>query len=127
MATGEHFYGRWEVNRFLRADALDVVQADPEWCGGVSELVKICTLASANDVHVVPHGHNIHAALHVVASQSPMTCPLAEYLLRFKPHKCHFEKDPLVPLNGHIALPTRPGFGIELDESKIDRMERVHL
>ncbi len=125
VATGEHFYGRWEVNRFLRADALDVVQADPEWCGGVSELVKICTLGSANDVHVVPHGHNIHAALHVVASQSPMTCPLAEYLLHWKPHKTHFEKDPLVPVNGHIALPTRPGFGIELDESKITRMERV--
>jgi L-alanine-DL-glutamate epimerase-like enolase superfamily enzyme len=127
VATGEHFYGRWEVNRFLRVDALDVVQADPEWCGGVSELVKICTLASANDVHVVPHGHNIHAALHVVASQSPMTCPLAEYLLRFKPHKCHFEKHPLVPVDGHIALPTRPGFGIELDESKIDRLERISL
>jgi L-rhamnonate dehydratase len=125
VATGEHFYGRWEVNRFLRADALDVVQADPEWCGGVSELVKICTLASANDVHVVPHGHNIHAALHVIASQSPMTCPLAEYLLRFKPHKLHFEKNPPVPLNGRIALPARPGFGIELDESKIDRMERI--
>ena len=77
MATGEHFYGRWQVNRFLRADALDVVQADPEWCGGVSELVKICTLASANDVHVMPHGHNIHAALHVVASQSPMTWPMS--------------------------------------------------
>ncbi len=127
VATGEHFYGRWEVNRFLRADALDVVQADPEWCGGVSELVKICTLASANDVHVVPHGHNIHAALHVVASQSPMTCPLAEYLLHWKPHKTHFEKDPLVPVDGHIPLPTRPGFGIELDESKIDRMERIKL
>ena len=127
VATGEHFYGRWEVNRFLRADALDVVQADPEWCGGVSELVKICTLASANDVHVVPHGHNIHAALHVVASQSPMTCPQVEYLLRFKPHKTHFEKDPLVPVNGRIALPTRPGFGIELDESKITRQERVRL
>jgi L-alanine-DL-glutamate epimerase-like enolase superfamily enzyme len=56
-----------------------------------------------------------------------MTCPLAEYLLRFKPHKTHFEKDPLVPVDGHIALPTRPGFGIELDESKIDRMERVRL
>jgi len=121
VATGEHFYGRWEVNRFLRRDALDVVQADPEWCGGVSELVKICALASANDVHVVPHGHNIHAALHVVLSQSPMTCPLVEYLVHFKPEKAHFEKQPHVPVDGHIALPTRPGFGIELDESKIER------
>ncbi|HSB60859.1 MAG TPA: enolase C-terminal domain-like protein [Vicinamibacteria bacterium] len=124
VATGEHFYGRWEVNRFLRRDALDVVQADPEWCGGVSELVKICALASAGDVHVVPHGHNIHAAIHVVASQSPLTCPLVEYLVHFKPGKAHFEKEPLVPVGGRIALPTRPGFGIELDESKIQKRER---
>jgi len=125
VATGEHFYGRWEVNRFLRRDALDVVQADPEWCGGTSELVKICAIASANDVHVVPHGHNIHAALHVVLSQSPMTCPLVEYLVHFKPEKAHFEKDPHVPVGGRIALPTRPGFGIELDEAKIERRERL--
>ena len=31
-----------------------------------------------------------------------------------------------MPVDGRIALPTRPGFGIELDESKIDRMERIH-
>ena len=33
------------------------------------------------DVPVIPHGHSLHAALHVVASQSPLTCPLVEYLV----------------------------------------------
>ncbi|MBL8242211.1 MAG: mandelate racemase, partial [Bryobacterales bacterium] len=75
VATGEHFYGRWEVMRFLQAGAISVVQADPEWCGGVSELTKICHIASSFDAQVIPHGHNVHAAMHVVASQSPMTCP----------------------------------------------------
>ncbi len=125
VATGEHFYGRWEVYEFLRAGAIDVIQADPEWCGGVSELVKICTLASLHDLRVVPHGHNIHAALHVVASQSPMTCPLVEYLVNFKPQKAFFEKEPLVPSGGRIKLPERPGFGIEMDQSKIQRAEQV--
>jgi L-alanine-DL-glutamate epimerase-like enolase superfamily enzyme len=46
VASGEHFYGRWEVHDYLRQGALNVVQADPEWCGGISELVKICTVAS---------------------------------------------------------------------------------
>ncbi|MHC4168339.1 MAG: enolase C-terminal domain-like protein [Planctomycetota bacterium] len=50
VATGEHFYGRWDVHKFLKADAIMVVQADPEWCGGVSELVKMCTLASVHGV-----------------------------------------------------------------------------
>jgi len=56
---------------YLEAKALHVVQADPEWCGGTSELVRIAALASAHDAHLVPHGHSLHAALHVVASQSP--------------------------------------------------------
>jgi L-alanine-DL-glutamate epimerase-like enolase superfamily enzyme len=121
VASGEHFYGRWEVHDYLRANALDVVQADPEWCGGVSELVKICTVASLHDVQVIPHGHAVHAALHVVASQSPMTCPLVEYLLVSRAAYYHFEKNPPVPVNGRIALQERPGFGIELDPAKIEK------
>ena len=125
VATGEHFYNRWEVKEYLSNGAIDVIQADPEWCGGVSELVKICALASAFDIRVIPHGHNIHAALHVVASQSPMTCPLCEYLLYWMPTKIFFEKYPLIPQNGHIELPERPGFGIELDDAKISSKELV--
>jgi L-alanine-DL-glutamate epimerase-like enolase superfamily enzyme len=125
VASGEHFYGRWEVHDYLKAGALNVVQADPEWCGGVSELVKICTLASVFDVHVVPHGHSVHSALHVVAAQSPMTCPLVEYLIIKMGSYYVFEKDPPRPLNGKIALPTRPGFGIEFDPARVDKQTLV--
>jgi L-rhamnonate dehydratase len=120
IASGEHFYGRWEVERYLQAGALSVVQADPEWCGGISELLKIGTVASLHDVPVIPHGHSIHAALHVIASQSPMTFPLAEYLIIKMGSYYHFEKDPPVPHRAHFALPQRPGFGIEFDQSKIE-------
>ncbi len=125
VATGEHFYGRWEVHEFLKADAIRIVQADPEWCGGVSELVKICTLASVHDVHVVPHGHSLHAALHVVASQSPITCPLVEYLFTKMDNYYQFEQYQLKPVNGKIRLPERPGFGIEFDDSRIQDMRKV--
>lgn len=127
VATGEHFYNRWEVMRFLKAGAIQVVQADPEWCGGVSELVKMCAIASAFDARVVPHGHNLHAALHVVASQSPMTCPYGEYLINKMDHYYLFEKADLTPKNGFITLPDKPGFGIEFDESRIERMEKIEM
>ena len=123
VATGEHFYNRWEVLDFLKARAIQIVQADPEWCGGVSELVKICHLASAFGAKVFPHGHNIHAALHVVASQSPEVCPLVEYLINHVGYKLHFQKDPLLTSNGILPLPQRPGFGIDLDEDRIERQE----
>ncbi|MGH9662487.1 MAG: enolase C-terminal domain-like protein [Bryobacteraceae bacterium] len=122
VASGEHFYGRWETHDYLRAGAITVVQADPEWCGGVSELVKICTLSSLYDAQVIPHGHGLHASLHVVASQSPMTCPLVEYLInKMEGYYHHFEKHPLRAVGGKIALPDRPGFGIELDPAKIEK------
>jgi L-alanine-DL-glutamate epimerase-like enolase superfamily enzyme len=125
IATGEHFYGRWEVYDFLKAGAISVVQADPEWCGGVTELVKICSVASLYDAQVVPHGHSLHAAVHVVASQSPAVCPLAEYLVTKMKSYYHFEKHQLTPVNGRIALPERPGFGIEFDDGKVEKRTRV--
>ena len=123
VATGEHFYNRWEVQTFLRAGAIQIVQADPEWCGGVSELVKICHLASAYGAKVFPHGHNIHSALHVVASQSPDVCPLGEFLMTYMPSKVHFQQNPLLTSNGILQLPTAPGFGIELDDAKVESMD----
>lgn len=121
IASGEHFYGRWEANDYLKAGAISVVQADPEWCGGVSELAKICHVASLYDAQVIPHGHSVHAALHVVASQSPATCPLVEYLFSKMKSYYWFEKEQPVPVDGKLALPERPGFGIELDPAKISR------
>lgn len=123
VATGEHFYSRWEVLNFMEANAIQIVQADPEWCGGVSELVKICHLASTYGAKVFPHGHNIHSQLHVVASQSPEVCPLVEYLIVHVPNKLNFQKDPLLTSNGIIPLPTKPGFGIELDPNKVELTE----
>jgi len=125
VASGEHLYNRWHAQDYLKAGALNVVQADPEWCGGVSELVKICSLASIYDAQVIPHGHSLHAALHVVASQSPMTCPLVEFLITKMRSYYHFEKQPLVPVNGMITLPERPGFGIEWDAAKIEKQTPV--
>jgi L-rhamnonate dehydratase len=126
LATGEHFYSRWEAFNFLKAGAIDIVQADPEWCGGVSELVKICHLASSFGAKVVPHGHNIHAALHVIASQSPDVCPIGEYLVNHMPHKLNFQKNPLLCTNGIIPLPSAPGFGIEWNE-RVEKNEILKL
>ncbi len=126
IASGEHFYGRWDVQKFLKEDAIRVVQADPEWCGGISELVKICAIASVHGAQVIPHGHSIHAAMHVVASQSPDVCPLVEYLInKMNGDYYDFEKNPPRPVNGKLTLPDRPGFGIELDPEKISKREVI--
>jgi L-rhamnonate dehydratase len=126
VASGEHIQGRWEVYDYLKEGALSVVQCDPEWCGGTSELLKICTLASVFDVPVIPHGHSLHAALHLIASQSPAVCPLAEYLILKMRSYYHFEKHPPVPKSAHFELPDAPGYGIELDDTKVESRQQMH-
>uniref|UniRef100_Q024C6 Mandelate racemase/muconate lactonizing enzyme, C-terminal domain protein n=1 Tax=Solibacter usitatus (strain Ellin6076) TaxID=234267 RepID=Q024C6_SOLUE len=123
IASGEHIQGRWEVYNYLKEGALSVVQCDPEWCGGTTELQKICVLASIFDVPVIPHGHSLHAALHLIASQSPAVCPLAEYLILKMRSYYHFEKNPPAPKNAHFDLPAGPGYGIEFDEGKVEKQE----
>lgn len=125
LATGEHLYTRWDVKPFLEAGAIDFIQADPDWTGGITELVKICALAAIYEVKVVPHGHNIVPAAHVIASQSPSICPLMEYLIRFQERQQFFHKFPWRPTNGHMQLPAEPGLGIDFDESRIEERHEL--
>lgn len=127
LAAGEHLYDRAEVIPYLNDGVLAAIQSDPEWCGGVTELVRICAISDSFGVPVIPHGHGLHAALHVVASQSPVTCPKVEYLVNAMPNRHHFEVAPPTPGGGSFALPTAAGFGIELDESKVDSRRLVQF
>jgi L-alanine-DL-glutamate epimerase-like enolase superfamily enzyme len=128
IASGEHLYGRWSAAKYLSAGAIDILQTDSDWTGGVSELTKICAIASQYGVQVIPHGDCLHAMLHVIASQSPHVCPIMEYMvnrLNAGQWKYYFEKYALIPSEGKIALPDRPGFGIELDPARVERQTLV--
>jgi L-rhamnonate dehydratase len=123
VATGEHVFTRWQVKELLVRGAVDVLQTDPDWTGGISELVKICALASSFDVPVVAHGHSLLSALHVAGAQSPTTVPFVEYLVRHQETKQFFHKPIYLPEDGSLPLPQLPGLGLVLDAAKIETME----
>jgi L-alanine-DL-glutamate epimerase-like enolase superfamily enzyme len=127
IATGEHVATRWQVKELLVSNSLDWIQTDPDWCGGITELVKICVLASAFQVPVAAHGHSLLAALHVAGSQSPSVVPYVEYLIQHQAAKQYFHQNYFQPVNGQIVLPEMPGLGIVLDDAKIvDRVDYIH-
>jgi L-rhamnonate dehydratase len=125
LATGEHLYDRHEILPFLQRGLLSVLQVDPEWCGGITDLVRMCALGETFGVQVIPHGHGIHAALHAVASQSPEVCPRVEYLFHHMPERHYFELDTPAPQGGSFALPSLPGFGIEFSVDRIKESQDV--
>lgn len=126
ISTGEHNYNRWEFLEMAKAGAIDIMNPDPEWAGGVSELMRICAIASAFGLMVSPHHMKLTTLAHVVASQPPLVCPVVEYRHAMYMGTKYFEKDPIVHNgNSQIVIPDRPGFGVELDESKIVKMEKI--
>jgi L-alanine-DL-glutamate epimerase-like enolase superfamily enzyme len=125
IATGEHEYTRWGFQQLLDGAAADILQPDPEWCGGITETVKICTLASAHRRLVFPHGHSTLAALNVIASQPPATCPMLEFLCNYQRLAQHFHRRCVEPEGGALPAPDTPGLGIEIDDAKVE--QRVEL
>ena len=124
ISGGEHEYTRWGLKQLMDAAAVDVLQPDIYWAGGISEMLKICALASTYDLPVIPHGHSTPASAQLIASQPPNLCPLLEYLVKWNEVHQFFLKGPLKPEGGLVMVPDAPGMGMELDEAKIQQ-ERV--
>ncbi|MFN8590125.1 MAG: enolase C-terminal domain-like protein [Thermomicrobiales bacterium] len=120
IATGEHEYTRWGQKALLDAGAMDVLQADTMWAGGLSEMVKICTLASTYDIPVIAHGHSVPANVHLTLAMPEPVAPWVEYLVKWNDLLQFFWKDPVKPVNGMVSLSDRPGLGIEIDPAKVE-------
>ena len=120
LAGAEHEYTRWGFKRFIDAGALDVLQPDIYWCGGLSETLKIAAYATVHDLVIIPHGHSSPATIHFSITQSPIHTPYQEYLVKWNAIHQHFLRDPVVPINGFIHAPHQPGLGMELDAGKIE-------
>ena len=119
-AGGEHEYTRWGIKQLLDVRAVDFVQADTYWAGGISELQKIITLGSVYDIPVIPHGHSTPANAHLSAAAPILNVPWIEYLVKWNEIHQHFLKNPVKPVNGVITVSDRPGLDMELDPAKFE-------
>jgi L-rhamnonate dehydratase len=125
LAGAEHEYTRWGFKRFIDAGALDILQPDIYWAGGLSETLKIAAYASAHDLIVIPHGHSTPVGLHFSLAMSPILTPLQEFLVKWNQINQYFLARPLFPSEGFLLAPEAPGLGMELDRAKIEAEEEV--
>ena len=122
VAAGELEFSRYGFAELLREGAVDVVQPDATVCGGITEWLKVAHTAASCDVPVAPHYNwDLHA--HLVAASENGTW--VEYFHRDSDVKVFDDviEAPLTPDDGVIALPDRPGHGIELDRDALAEFE----
>ena len=126
ISGGEHEYTRWGIKALLDARAVDVMQADPTWAGGITEMLKIAALTSANGIPLIPH-HGAMASTQLIASQTITTCPIQEWLIQSGKMGQVFLTYQIEPKNGYIELPTAPGMSMELNDDMIESRQELKL
>ena len=120
VASCECLFGRRDYRPYFENAAVDVAIVDTPW-NGVAESVKIAAMADAYEINVAPHnfyGHlatlmNAHFCAVVpnlrIMEIDPDVVPWYDELVTHPPEI----------RDGHLILPTRPGWGTEINESAV--------
>ena len=56
LATGEHWYTTVPFQHAAGRHLVDIFQPDIHWVGGLTAITKICAIAEAAGISVIPHG-----------------------------------------------------------------------
>jgi galactonate dehydratase len=124
MAGGEVLFGVAGFTPLTRTKAVDVIMPDVKHCGGLLELTRIAAMADADGVAVAPH----NPSGPVSTAASVQVCAVLKNfrLLELQWGETAWRSEVLNPpeqfVKGSIAVPSRPGFGVELN----DRLVRAH-
>ena len=123
--------GEWLATRFEFVDLMDrggvqVVQPDVGRVGGLTEARRVCELAAERGRTVVPHGWKtgitVAATAHLAAITGHM--PFFEFVPQEVAESAlrrELVTDELALVDGALALPARPGLGIELNREALER------
>lgn len=122
VVTGEELYTKAEFRDVFEQRAADIINPDVCNCGGILELREIAAMAEVYHVSVSPHNYNsttlgLAATVHAAAGMPNFL--ITEYFVNFEETSKRIA-NPLVPVNGMIALPTSPGLGVEIDEDALN-------
>ena len=118
--TGEELYTKFEFREVFEQRAADIINPDVANVGGIKELTEIAAMAEAYFVAVAPHNYNSTTVALAATLQAAATMPnfiITEYFVNFEPWGQEAATPAFEVEDSHIALPTAPGLGIDLDEA----------
>ena len=126
IAAGENVSTIMEFERLLAAEAVDFVQPSVAKMGGISEIGKVFSLAAVHNVVGMPHtfydGPGLLAAIHATAA---LGGPDAMIEWRMFDLEAQVYGSALIPKNGRIPVPQKPGLGMDPDPQVIRSYSKV--
>ena len=120
LAAGENHYTRFEFAQVLEQDAIKVWQPDLSKTGGLTEGLRIASIASAWRIPVHPHssatGLNHAASLHFLSAIDNGGY-FEACVSHFNPLRDMFGRTFQIGADGCVEAPDAPGIGLAIDEA----------
>lgn len=118
ISGGEDFILLSDFENLSKRRAVDILQPDCTRVGGLTQMQAIRTVASQNNLHLIPHGYNTAVGL-AADLQFQATAPDEKYcMVEVWPHTSITELLKHNPFaldsEGRITVPTGAGLGVEL-------------
>lgn len=127
LAAGERMYSRFEFKNVFAAGGLSIVQPDLSHAGGITECLKIASMAEAYDITLAPH-----CPLGPVALASCLQVDFVSYnaVLQEQSMGIHYNqggelldyvinKEDFKIVDGYCKPLPKPGLGVEVDEERV--------
>ncbi|MFT6099866.1 MAG: galactonate dehydratase [Arenicella sp.] len=132
LAAGERMYSRFDFKRVFEAGGIGIVQPDLSHAGGITECMKIASMAEAYDVALAPH-----CPLGPIALAACLAVDFVSYnaviqeqsmgihynqgaeLLDYVKNKQDFDIS-----DGYIKPLPKPGLGVDVDEDHVKEMAK---
>lgn len=125
IATGESEATRFAFRDLAMGRCADIFQPDPAFCGGITEAMRIASLAASFNLRFAPHlwagAPCFFAGLHLCAA-APASFTV-EYSCGANPMIHDLIDGTVAVRDGMIAIPDGPGLGFSLSETFL----RAHI
>jgi galactonate dehydratase len=120
IATGERCHSLFQFKELLDTGAVALIRPDLSLAGGFTQCKKIAALAEADFVGVFPHlmGGPVNLAAYV---QFGAAIPNYALMESGSAALDEIVDAPLAAEGGHVAVPDRPGIGVELREDRLGK------
>ena len=122
LATGEHWYTTVPFQHAASRHLVDIFQPDINWVGGLTAITKICAIAEAAGISVIPHGggktpygqHACYALPAIPWAECSVVAPPGESLEKaaLLPGMATPKDSKMIPSDG-------PGFGVQISEEQL--------
>ena len=119
VASGERLSTKYEFAELLQKQAAAIIQPALERVGGILEAKKIAGMAEAHYAQLAPHLYcgPIEAAANIQIGTCSPNFLIQESIETFRGFHTDIVKEPIQWEDGYIIPPTKPGLGIEVNET----------